>query len=618
MTTLINVVNAKSDGLSKGSASEVLNGSLEWVDLAEAVSSLLISGLSLSDSTDLSNEDTIIEALGKAQAQLINIRNSKRVFQTVEDMNLSTTAQINDYALVISTGDVYQRKTVNTVDSWVNVGSTVLNQLLTAIASEKDSREKLILDDSLNALRVMGNDYFELMFMDQNKFSIPGLIDISNSTDQELVVVGTDGFIVGIISLEGVNSLALAKAYTDTQAATTLTAAKTYADSVASSVQISANTPLFIGTPLCSFIGKPLLINVCSLMAQRADQTKGRNLIASISATSNPYTISSRDLLYIPDLSLFGNGFITVRDTRYATYTRIPYTAITPATTNKSGVSPKVLMIGDSITNRELVDIIKNQLTGYSYNPTFIGTLNTSAIGEISTVGSGSLAEAREGWKVTDYTYQVSTRALIVSPGSESTYMTMDKATKKEYNPFLRAATGSDDASIIRNGYVLDFTDYQNRFSLSSPDIIVIQLGTNDIRDRDEPSLTTDYYSEMTLLIRRLRVAWPNAKIIFSLPNTASSATRDAVWLSDYAPLIRNLFQIKYDLADSKIFIAPTWALTSNEVGYSITTDTATVDALTGAYVGTLADEVHPQYASRYALAHTLAAYIAAAADNLI
>src|SRR5690606_12221768 len=135
--------------------------------------------------------------------------------------------------------------------------------------------------------------------------------------------------------------------------------------------------------------------------------------------------------------------------------------------------------------------------------------------------------------------------------------------------------------------------------------------GTNDIRDRDEPTLSAQFYSEMKLLIQRIRAAWLNVKIILSLPNTPADSERDMLWQNEYAPVIRKLMQLRADFAgDGKVFLAPSWALSTSEAGYSITTSSATIDVLSGGLVGSLADNIHPQYAARYQLAHVLSAYI--------
>lgn len=494
-----------------------------------------------------------------------------------------------------------------------------LTQAKSYTDAERSDREALI-DYGSNNIEIVGEDGFVRGLVTDDELYLKDIIHIINNGDG-VVFVGKDGFEIGRIGENPLDQI-IEKSNEDTLVVVGtdfFEVGRVQGEEAVTATDIDISEPLFYGSPFCAFDGKPFMIDVPSLIAQRKEQSETRQVIATLSGHNTHLSYSSRDQINVPDLSEIGSSFLTLRNTTGYTITRIPVIAKIAQTSGKSAVSPKILMIGDSITNRGLAQLINDYLTSYSYTPSFIGTMKGALNSESANGTGGQNGEAREGWESGDYTYQITDRVQIVDVGDEATYLASSKSNKWVHNPFLRAATGSDAANIIRNGYVLDFSFYQSRFSLETPDIVVIQIGTNDIRDRDIPILIDQYYSEMTLLIDRIRVAWANAKIILSLPNTAADSSRDELWQAEYAPLIRKMMQIRSDYAsDGKVFLCPSWALSTIEAGYSISTSSATTDNLSGALVGLLADPIHPQYVARYQLAHVLSAYIACAADNII
>lgn len=278
-------------------------------------------------------------------------------------------------------------------------------------------------------------------------------------------------------------------------------------------------------------------------------------------------------------------------------------------------ISPKILLLGDSILNRQGGVLIAQVLQTLGITPTFIGTMLGSASESNPGLSNGTLGEAREGWESGDYTNAVTDRALILAPGDEAAYLEMSKADQRDRNVFARAATGADPAGIVRNGYVFDPAFYQSRFSLDAPDIVLCNQGTNDTRDRSASEIYAAVLANETIINSQIRAAWPNAKIIRFLPGTASSDERNALWTSHYLPVIRAIQKSAADLADEKLTIAPTWALSNPEVGYAFTPGNAGVD---GFYSADWNDPIHPIQAARLALFQCVSAYVAAAATGII
>jgi hypothetical protein len=278
-------------------------------------------------------------------------------------------------------------------------------------------------------------------------------------------------------------------------------------------------------------------------------------------------------------------------------------------------LSPRILIIGDSICNRQGGQLLKQILQTLGFTPTFVGTLNGSANANNLNDTSGELGEARESWETGDFTYAVTDRAVVVESGGEGAYMALAKAEKVTKNPFLRAATGSDSPTIVRNGYVFDPAFYQARFSLPTPDIVLNLLGTNDVRDRNETTIYDAVLANDTLMHNQIRAAWPLAKIIRSVPGTSLTADRNLLWTGRYAPMIKAMQQSAANRADANCTMAPIWALANPEVGYSYTAGAVGVD---GFSTSDWADPIHPIQASRQSLFEAVAPYIAAAAANLI
>ncbi|MBC3496762.1 SGNH/GDSL hydrolase family protein [Pseudomonas sp. SWRI100] len=280
----------------------------------------------------------------------------------------------------------------------------------------------------------------------------------------------------------------------------------------------------------------------------------------------------------------------------------------------QSSTPVKVLVIGDSIMNRQGGQFLKLYLQGLGFNPTMVGTLRGSASPTNNEDMTGEYGEGREGWETGDFTADITDRLQIVEPGTEAAYMAMGKVEKQRKNPFVRAATGADPADIVRNGYVFDVAFYQSRFGLETPDVVVNALGTNNVRDRTADEIGSQIYADDMLIYKQIHAAWPNARIVRSLPGTAFSSQRNALWVTHYAPMIRSMRKAISDYASSKVYMAPTWTHVSSEAGYPLATSAPDQD---GFISGNFLNLIHPEGAGRHGLYEALAAYVAAAALQL-
>lgn len=364
---------------------------------------------------------------------------------------------------------------------------------------------------------------------------------------------------------------------------------------------------------LVAFSGEKQLIHIPSVLS---DRLAGEAVLATIASTSTAAQASGKNTLEVsPDD--YGSAAIlnfrtatSVSDRRGASVKMVSVPAVTSASTIK------VLMIGDSIGNRQGPLLLAQYLAEKGYTAQFIGTLNTSAAASDANNAAGALAECREGWMTCEFTGAQTSRFGIVQPGAESQYMALAKPDKAMLNPFLRAATSADSAALVRDNLIFDCSYYQSRFSLDTPDVVILSTGTNDVRWRSFATIYNDILDSDQIMMRQIRTAWPAAKIIRMLPGTAMEAVRNELWSTKYIQVLRAMSEAANIIADAKAVIAPTWAAVNHDSGYRPTIDE--VDPLTGFGLLSWLDATHPVEASRHALYKSLAPYVAATFTNLI
>ena len=269
--------------------------------------------------------------------------------------------------------------------------------------------------------------------------------------------------------------------------------------------------------------------------------------------------------------------------------------------------SPKVLMIGDSITNRQIPRFINERLTALSITVDWIGTVASSASGSDNADATGPLAEAREGRAYGDLVYSVlDGEATPLPVGDEATYLALSKADKLAFNPFLREEVGSEP-DIARNGYVFDLRFYLDRFGFDDPDIMICALGENDAGERPTEA-AADVLDAATIVLAQARAAVPTMKIALTMSGNANAPLGDSRWAVK-AGCIRSIIQAVREADDPLISVISAWTNVSPTEGWSVTG--ATTDPATGIQTSTISDVIHPVGTARVQFAAALAAYIA-------
>lgn len=374
-----------------------------------------------------------------------------------------------------------------------------------------------------------------------------------------------------------------------------------------------------IGGHLVAFDGAETNLYARNVLPARSDISRVRASFYSEAATDGSRSSYSRlgdDELVVDLTRCAETVYLQTRldevnlDTRHQATLSVVTPPVAPGSLNTANV----LMIGDSITNRQVAARMQAAATAKGYTLTYIGTINGAGIGQGASDATGPLGEAREGWEFGDFTYAVTDRVSIIAPGGEAAYLAQSKDAKWPQNPFLRVATGGDDPSVVRNGNVFDFDFYLDRFTLADPDVVFIGLGTNDIRDLNSPDLGPAITDGLTIMCGQIQAARPGTKIVIWFPPVSRSSDRDTLW-SEYVEVLSRLIKFVRDQADVDIRLIPIWAMSSQEVGFSLAAGT-TSDL--GIQTAVLSDAVHISSYNMARVAEILAASAAAVAQGAL
>ena len=143
------------------------------------------------------------------------------------------------------------------------------------------------------------------------------------------------------------------------------------------------------------------------------------------------------------------------------------------ASNSKSGQSKKVMVIGDSLTNiGKITSYLLQNFEGDVMSIELLGTMGTAP----------NLREGRGGWSSYDYTHTAS------------------------YNSYTNA---------FLNDGVFDFGYYLTQNSIATPDIVVIELGTND---NWRPRNGTTTHENIEEMITSIKASNPSVQIIVMTP----------------------------------------------------------------------------------------------------
>lgn len=331
-----------------------------------------------------------------------------------------------------------------------------------------------------------------------------------------------------------------------------------------------------------------------TMFLTRADFEQSVLSVASeATAPAAPTMAEARDGMIELDPARMGSTLeIMARDVGLATrqYISIPATVTTVPVAGSP--TPKILAMGDSITQSETVEHIAPVLTDWGITPTWIGTMD-------GTTGS-IVHEGRSGWATADFldTANATQSTSVLGSGAEAAYLAGDNASRLSVNPFI-------------NGGSFDIANYLSRFSFADPDIVLLNIGQNDISQNDAATSLSRIQTNLPLIIAEIRSSLPSAKILVWFTGTPRAVDGDTRW-DEAGPVLKAIIKIVRNLitgGDTDIHLVPTWAVQSQEIGWLL--NAGTTDADTGITTTTVSDVTHPKDVNKRLHADLLAAAIA-------
>ncbi len=259
--------------------------------------------------------------------------------------------------------------------------------------------------------------------------------------------------------------------------------------------------------------------------------------------------------------------------------------------TPKSGKTVKYIAIGDSITEAGVPRYVKTRLTKYKITVNLIGT-NPDQYG----------AGYHEGYSGRALKQFIGARTDWASP-----FMKLATDTDKANYPnwcFRRSGTTGTEKSYATDTdktgdfYIFDFVDYLSKNTLTTPDIVSIALGTNDLA-LDKTWTYANFSNAIEFVIGRIKAVNANIKIgVIPPPTFANNEYGNARNLENMVlveELINKVETIRGTV--SNVELVPIYAHFNRDFSYN-TTQIGQIEK-SNFYEYDISDPVHPFSTSR-------------------
>lgn len=337
------------------------------------------------------------------------------------------------------------------------------------------------------------------------------------------------------------------------------------------------------------------------------------------STNGNKTTIKSFEYIDVDAAYLGAAGKIVARSKEMANkFYSTDFSVNKVSVSTKTGATPKILMIGDSITNRQLPNYLKLKLADYGITSTMLGTMINEG---------GERGEGREGWLTSTFTGRSSKRIGV--PAKVSLQSTQGTSSIT-LNPFIRLATEADktnfpdrcfrmsttetyteksyeeDTDKTGDFYIFDFANYMTVQGIETPDIITIALGTNDISVLGSNAIN-NAKENFDIMLDSIRAILPNVKIGIIPQPQAGDTVR---WRDSVVPFIEAIIKYVSDRADDNLFIVPVWMHQNREFIFNTTTTSVGIGE-SNEMIETLGDNIHFGTDGRYQYTDVLFAFVA-------
>ncbi|MFI8667162.1 SGNH/GDSL hydrolase family protein [Qipengyuania sp. NPDC077410] len=353
-----------------------------------------------------------------------------------------------------------------------------------------------------------------------------------------------------------------------------------------------ADSIIMHGPHMFAVEGRAIEYYASSLLPNRNTNPLSRVLtVQSAEEGRTPVGVVFRDYARIEGRDLGSTARIKLQNASLARTIEVQKdVTVIKSSASKTG-SPRVMTIGDSITS-QISALLPAALAQTDLTPAFVGTL-------LSTDGV-TRHEGRSGWAARNYTYEdpVAPSGTALPPlaaGNEAAYLNMSAGTANLLNPFIREATGGDDPAKVFNGYVFDFRFYLDRFGYPDPDVIVINLGTNDWMTGElatVPARMMTAFNSVQLMVTQIKAACPGCKIGLAIPQTGSNSFFDPRYFQGYAELFLRYHEAYGAAAGDGIYLLNTHAM--SESRFMQVTDAVSTNARTGQTKRQFNGDVHP------------------------
>ncbi|MGX9965550.1 hypothetical protein ACVFYP_19645 [Roseomonas sp. F4] len=374
-------------------------------------------------------------------------------------------------------------------------------------------------------------------------------------------------------------------------------------------------SPIY-GSQLFGVSGQVLPLYIANLAVDRGD---GGEAICTISSQPDfpaaPLVVTGTEQLAIPVDRLGASAELVIRRRGSMARQRIALSVSKRQVPIVGTSSPRILILGDSISNRAGAAHIDQHLTAWGFTPQWLGTIRGTGFDQADTLNEdGPLGECREGWAAYgDYLYAVPEEAdvnRVIAAGQEATYLGLSKTSRRRSQIFIRPAESGDDPSTIYNGYVFDFGFYLSRFAIPTPDIVIINLWVNDVTEAGAAG-AGQVYIGLSRMIDSIRQAAPLANILLWYSAIPRSADADTAWTEAYRAGQQAVVRVVRHrrVTDPRVHLVSAGAHMSQEAGWTSSYGTANAD--TGIQSATITDYRHPVTLSRRQQFEAVAAAVA-------
>ncbi|MCC2472093.1 SGNH/GDSL hydrolase family protein [Bacillus pacificus] len=290
---------------------------------------------------------------------------------------------------------------------------------------------------------------------------------------------------------------------------------------------------------------------------------------------------------------------------------------ITVDAKDKAGASLTMILIGDSLTNRNIPQYLKEKLKEYGVNSVMDGTM----------INDGSVrGEGREGWEFGNFIGKNN----VHSNGTVITRAESGSTTTNYQNPFLKLATPQDKSDYpywcFRNTgskielsyaedpnksgdfYIFDFAWYLSAHDKATPEIVTIALGTNDLLQGGKEKGIQNARLGLEIMIKQIRKALPNCKIaVIPSPPYASNKNGNMRWEIATEWITQAQNDVKA-MGISNVDIVPVWMHMNRDFNFPLA-DMGEMGN-TGVKKASISDNVHFSDTGKREYVEALSAYV--------